>query len=78
LIQREIERKGVPTIGISLVRSYSEKVRPPRSIHLPWSYGHPLGNPFNVAQQTTVLKHAFDALYSILNPGEIVDIELKY
>jgi hypothetical protein len=75
LIQKEIERQGIPTIGISIVRSYTERIRPPRSIYLRLPFGHPLGEPFNVIQQLAVLEHAFEALYSISKPGEIVDID---
>ena len=78
MIQREIEKIGIPTIGVSIVRSYTEKVKPPRTIHLHWPFGHPLGEPFNVAQQIAVLEYAFDALYSILKPGTIIDIDLKW
>jgi len=78
LVQREIERQGIPTIGISIVRSYTEKIRPPRSIFLHWPFGHPLGEPYNIAQQMTVLEHAFDALYSIIKPGQINNIYLKW
>jgi len=75
LIQREIERQGIPTIGISIVRSYTESVKPPRSIFLDLPFGHPLGEPFNVPQQMAVLGYAFDALYSISEPGGILDME---
>ena len=69
---------GISTVGISIVRSYTKKIRAPRSIHLPWPFGHPLGKPFDVVQQRAVLEHTFDALYSIKKPGEIVDVELKF
>jgi len=75
LIQREIEKRGIPTIGISIIRSYTERVRPPRSIYLRRPFGHPLGEPFDVSQQTAILKKAFDTLYAISKPGEIVDIK---
>ena len=78
LIQREIERVGIPTIGISIVRRFSEKVKPPRTVFLPWPFGHPLGEPFSVAQQRTVLTAAFEALYSIKTPGEIVALPLGW
>jgi hypothetical protein len=78
LIQREIEKTGISTIGISIVRSYSEKVRPPRTIFLKWPFGHPLGEPFNVPQQRAVLKKAFEALYTIKEPDTIVDIPFKW
>lgn len=77
-MQREIERRGIPTIGISIVRSYSEKVKPPRTVHLRWPFGHPLGEPFNVAQQRAVLRRAFQALTDIREPGEIVDLPFRW
>lgn len=78
LIQREIERKGIPTVGISIVRKYSQKVKPPRTIFLKWPFGHPLGEPFHTAQQRTVLVEAFSALYAIDEPGSIIDIPLRW
>jgi D-proline reductase (dithiol) PrdB len=78
LIQREIESSGISTIGISIVRSFSEKIKPPRTVFLDWPFGHPLGKPFNVAQQRSVLMAAFNALYSIKTPGEIVDLRYSW
>jgi D-proline reductase (dithiol) PrdB len=54
------------------------KVKPPRTIHLRWPFGHPLGEPFNLPQQRAVLAEAFKALYSIDKPGEIIDIPFKW
>lgn len=78
MIQREIERAGIPTIGISIVREYTEKVKPPRTIYLKWPFGHPLGEPFNITQQRAVLIEAFKVLYSIEKPGQIIDIPFKW
>jgi len=78
LIQREIERTGIPTIGISIVREYTEKVKPPRSVFLKWPFGHPLGEPGNVAQQRAVLKKAFEVLYAAEKPGVIVDLPWRW
>ena len=74
LIQREIERSDVSTISISLVRGVSEKIKPPRAVYLPWSFGRPLGTPFNINQQRSVLMATFNALTSINRPGEILDL----
>jgi hypothetical protein len=78
LIQREIEGEGIATIGISIVRKFTEKVKPPRTIFLDWPFGHPLGEPFNVAQQRAVLHKAFEALYHIKEPGTIIDIPFRW
>jgi hypothetical protein len=78
LIQREIERAGIATIGISIVREYTEKVRPPRTVYLRWPFGHPLGEPGNTAQQRAVLLEAFKALTTIDTPGAIVDLPFRW
>jgi D-proline reductase (dithiol) PrdB len=78
LIQRAIEEAGMPTIGISIVREYTERVKPPRTVYLRWPFGHPLGEAFNTAQQRTVLAEAFKALYSITVPGTIIDLPFRW
>jgi D-proline reductase (dithiol) PrdB len=78
LIQRVIEANGIPTIGISIVREYTGKVKPPRTVFLKWPFGHPLGEPNHVAQQRAVMKKAFEALYSIQTPGTIIDIPWQW
>jgi D-proline reductase (dithiol) PrdB len=78
LIQREIEARGIPTVGISIVRGYTEKVKPPRSIFLKWPFGHPLGEPGNRAQQRAVLMKALDALVTIRTPGTILDVPWRW
>jgi D-proline reductase (dithiol) PrdB len=78
LVQREVEKAGIPTIGISIVRTYTEGVKPPRSVFLKWPFGHPLGEPFNRAQQVAVLARTFEALYDIKTPGEIRDLPFRW
>ena len=78
LIQREIERAGIATIGISIVREYTEKVQPPRTVFLRWPFGHPLGEPGNVAQQRTIVIEALQALYQLDQPGAIVDLPHRW
>ncbi|NNG01316.1 MAG: hypothetical protein HKM93_18135 [Desulfobacteraceae bacterium] len=78
LIQRAIEAAGIPTIGISIGRSYTEKVKPPRTVYLKWPFGHPLGEPFNINQQAAVLEKAVDALYAIKTPGGIIDLPFRW
>jgi D-proline reductase (dithiol) PrdB len=78
LIQREIEKAGIPTIGVSIVREFTEKVQPPRTVFLRWPFGHPLGEPGNKKQQRAVLLEAFKALDNIATPGEIVELPFRW
>lgn len=73
LIQRAIEAEGIPTVGISILKEVTQKVRPPRSVFLRYPFGHPLGEAFNVAQQRTILLDALRALETIAEPGTIVE-----
>lgn len=50
------------------------KVKPPRTVFLRWPFGHPVGEPFNIAQQRTVAAEALRALYTIEIPGTILDL----
>jgi D-proline reductase (dithiol) PrdB len=77
-VQREVEAVGIPTIGVSIVRQYSEEVRPPRTVFLRWPYGHPFGEPGNAPQQRTVLRAALKALVEIAEPGAIVDLPFRW
>lgn len=50
-----IEREGVPTAGISLVREHTESVRPPRALFVPFDFGLPFGAPHDPELQHRVL-----------------------
>ncbi|HEX7126630.1 MAG TPA: hypothetical protein VF406_12800 [Thermodesulfobacteriota bacterium] len=78
LIARVIEAAGIPTVCISLVREVTERVKPPRAIHLRWPMGHPLGEPGRPAQQRQVLEDALDLLMSASTPGVIVDLPYRW
>jgi D-proline reductase (dithiol) PrdB len=73
LVQRAIEAEGIPTIGISILKEVTEKVRPPRSVFLRYPFGHPLGEAFNARQQRAILLDALCALETIAEPGTIVE-----
>lgn len=78
LIARIIEQHGIATVALSLQRELTETTRPPRALYLRWPYGHPLGEPFNVAQQRWVLNDALRALEEIRTPGTIIDLPYRW
>lgn len=73
LIQRAVEARGIPTIGITLQKEVTRRVKPPRALYLRYPFGHPLGEPFAVAQQRTILLDALTALATITEPGTILE-----
>ncbi len=62
VIQREIERAGIATVSISLVKEFTRVVRPPRALWVPFPFGRPLGAPNNAAVQRRVILAALDLL----------------
>jgi hypothetical protein len=73
LVQRAIEAAGVPTIGITLQKEITRKVKPPRALYLRYPFGHPMGEVFATAQQRTILVDALAALETVTRPGTIVE-----
>ena len=73
LVQRAIEAEGIPTVGISILKEVTQKVRPPRSVFLRYPFGHPLGEAFNVGQQRTILLDALAGLETITERGTILE-----
>ncbi len=57
-----LERQGIPTVGISLVREHTETVRPPRALWVTFELGRPLGIPDDPPFQRRVVKAALDLL----------------
>jgi hypothetical protein len=57
-----LERMGIPTVGISLVREHTEIVRPPRALWVTFELGRPFGVPDDPPFQRRVLEAALDLL----------------
>ena len=57
-----LERQGIPTTGISLVREHTEVVRPPRALWVTFELGRPLGIPDDAPFQRRVTRAALDLL----------------
>lgn len=62
LIAAEIERRGIPTVCLILLREIASKVRPPRALALPFPHGYPLGNPHDPQLQQRVIVRALQLL----------------
>ncbi|MEM9036567.1 MAG: hypothetical protein AAGD18_18370 [Actinomycetota bacterium] len=63
-----IERAGVATASISLVREQTERVRPPRALWVPFPLGRPLGVPGDADFQLDVMRAALGMLATATEP----------
>jgi hypothetical protein len=62
LIAAEIERRGIATTSIMLLRDLAEKMRPPRALAVPFPLGFPLGAPDDPEVQRSVMLAALRLL----------------
>ena len=86
VIQRQIEACGIATVSISLVRRFTEAVRPPRALWVPFPFGRPLGAPRKVAAQRLVILRALEllrrsegpVLEDLILPPELEHLDAKH
>ena len=62
LVAAELERRGIATVAINLLRTVAERVRPPRALSVPFRHGYPLGRPHDPDIQHAVLDAALRLL----------------
>ena len=62
LVAAELERQGISTVVIQLLRLVAEKARPPRALSVPFRHGFPLDAPNDAHKQHAVLAAALSLL----------------
>jgi hypothetical protein len=76
LVAAELERRGIATVAIQLLREVAAKVRPPRVLFVPFKHGHPLDTPGDAAKQHAVIEAALRLLEDAsLRPPALVDYQ---
>ncbi|MEL7207456.1 MAG: hypothetical protein AAGK32_04355 [Actinomycetota bacterium] len=63
-----IERAGVATTSISLIREQTEQVQPPRALWVPFALGRPLGSAADPEFQKDVIRAALGLLETATEP----------
>jgi D-proline reductase (dithiol) PrdB len=75
LIQSIIEKKGIMTVSVTLLREITKRVAPPRALFVNFPLGYPLGAPNNTALQTRIILAAFELLAQSIPLAIIRDFE---
>ena len=70
-MQRAIERKGIPTVSITVALDVTEHVKPPRAVFVPFMMGHLFGVPFHRELQRRIILEALDHLVTAEQSGDI-------
>ncbi len=56
------EEEGIPTTSVSLIRTHTERLRPPRALAVPFELGRPFGAPGEPGLQRRVLRACLELL----------------
>jgi hypothetical protein len=72
LIAAELERQGIATVCVQPVRHIAEKIRPPRSLVVPFPLGFPLGRPHDAEVQHGVLAQMLAMLQEPAAEGPVL------
>jgi hypothetical protein len=62
LVAAELERQGIATVAIQLLRFVAERVGPPRGLWVPFKHGYPFDRPDDPARQHAVIEAALRLL----------------
>lgn len=62
LVAAAIEREGISTVAISLLREVTSVLRPPRALFVPFPLGYPLGVPHDADLQHRIIAQALALL----------------
>ncbi len=74
LVAAELERRGIATVVIQLLRHVAVRVRPPRALAVPFRHGYPLDLPNDPARQHAVIEAALRLFEDKqLSPPALVD-----
>jgi hypothetical protein len=74
LVAAELERRGIATVCIQLLREVAEAVRPPRALLVPFRHGYPLGRPDDPPGQRAVIEAALALLEKTDTRGPVLDV----
>jgi len=74
LVQREIEKAGIPTVGVTVCPDITYNLQVPRAVAIRFPMGSPFGASMDTAMQSRILKDALSLINSVSTPGEIVHL----
>ena len=78
LVAAELERRGIATVALQLLREVAVAVRPPRALFVPFRHGYPLDRPNDPERQRAVLETALRLLEDPrLRPPALVEYSAR-
>ena len=70
-MQRAIEKRGIPTVSLSVSLDVTQQIKPPRAMFLPFMMGHHFSVPFHAGLQKTIIREALGRIETATVSGDI-------
>ena len=70
-MQRAVERRGIPTVSVSVALDVTEHIKPPRAVFLPFMMGHLFGVPFHKSLQREIILTALSRIEQAKESGDV-------
>ena len=74
LVQRVLERNGIPSVSLSMVPDFTASVGAPRVAGIEYPHSRPLGRAGDADGQRAVLHATLEVLVSAQWPGTVIDL----
>lgn len=70
-MQRAVEKRGIPTVSLSVALDVTEHIKPPRAVFLPFMMGHLFGVPFHESLQREIITTALSRIEKAEASGDV-------
>ncbi len=70
-MQRVVEKRGIPTVSVSVARDVTLHIKPPRAVFLPFMMGHLFGVPFHKSLQREIILTALSRIEQAKQSGDV-------
>ena len=72
LVAAELERQGIATVAVQLLRLAAERVGPPRALLVPFDHGYPLGAPHDLEGRRRIVRAGLDLIERADGPPPVL------
>jgi hypothetical protein len=78
VLARTLEEAGLPTVMVTMMPYWAERVGTPRTLAVEFPFGHTLGPTHRPDLQKRVIREALQLLTSAKQSGEIVHSQVRW
>lgn len=77
-MQRALEKRGIPTVSVTVARDITERCLVPRAIFVPFMMGHPFGVPHHRELQLRIIRESLALLSQAPANGVITALPVTW